>query len=205
MATQSNRLVAVIANRGRAGTPSHTGGIDDLLTGAHTIDEVLVPIRRGVHFVPGSACTHEHREFGVREQAALIWALDAITGQVDVVLIDTAAGLSAEVATLARAAHHLVVVVRDEPATPQHAQALIARLSTEHAIGRFKVLANQTRTLSAGTALYHKFRQGGDGLLNVTVEYAGSVPHDNCVRRALHTQQSLARRPSGECNEYHRP
>jgi MinD-like ATPase involved in chromosome partitioning or flagellar assembly len=120
----------------------HQSGIHDLLTGVRTLDEVLVVGPRGVYLVPGTM--RERSELGVLEQAALIWAIDAMRQRIDVLLIDTAAGHRSEVATFARAAHHVLVVLRDGPASADRTLAFITCLSREHAVHHYKVLASQT-------------------------------------------------------------
>jgi len=168
----------------------HQSGIHDLLTGVRTLDEVLVVGPRGVYLVPGTM--RERSELGVLEQAALIWAIDAMRQRIDVLLIDTAAGHRSEVATFARAAHHVLVVLRDGPASADRTLAFITCLSREHAVHHYKVLASQTPTLSAGAALYHTLQDACDRQLEITLEHAGTVPHDESVQRAIQTHRSVA-------------
>ena len=59
-------------------------------------------------------------------------------------------GLHDSVTTFSQAAHHVVVVVCDEPASITDAYALIKVLSREHGVQRFQILANQTRRSGEG-------------------------------------------------------
>ncbi len=167
------------------------GDISHLLAAERTVDEILVQGPPGVHSIPGCAGINENSTFDVREQAALIWALDTLRRPVDLVLIDTAAGFGTEVATFARAAHHVVVVVGDEPASTDSALKLITSLSRERAVDHFKVLTNRTRTAFAGAERVRKLRRACDQLFDVTLEYVGSVPHDHAVRRAARSRQPV--------------
>ncbi len=71
-------------------------------------------------------------------------------------MVDTAAGLHDSVMTFSQAAHHVVVVVCDEPASITDAYALIKVLSREHGVQRFQILANQTRRSGEGPDLFQK-------------------------------------------------
>jgi flagellar biosynthesis protein FlhG len=166
------------------------GDTSELIAGARTVEEILVAGPPGVHLVPGGACLGKLSEIAILEPAALIWALDAMPQHIDVLLIDTAAGPRAEVVTFARAAHHAIVVVCDEPASTEGALAFITTLSSEHAVDHFKVIASQTRTLSAGAALYSKLRRACDRLPNVILEHAGTVPYEDCVAQAIRAGRS---------------
>lgn len=167
------------------------GDISHLLAAERTVDEILVQGPPGVHSIPGCAGGNENSTFDVREQAALIWALDTLRRPVDLVLIDTAAGFGTEVATFARAAHHIVVVVGGEPVSTDSALKLITSLSRERAADHFRVLTNRTLTAFAGAERVRELRGACDQLLDVTLEYVGSVPHDYSVRRAARSRQPV--------------
>ena len=106
-------------------------------------------------------------------------------------MVDTAAGLSDSVLTFSRAAHHVLIVVCDEPASITDAYALIKVLSREHGVQRFQILANQTRRSGEGPALYDKISRVCDRFLNVTLEFAGSVPYDDYLRKAVQRQTAV--------------
>ena len=93
--------------------------------------------------------------------------------------------------TFSQAAHHVVVVVCDEPASITDAYALIKVLSREHGVQRFQILANQTRRSGEGPALFQKISRVCDRFLNVTLEFAGSVPFDDYLRRAVQRQTAV--------------
>jgi flagellar biosynthesis protein FlhG len=122
------------------------------------------------------------------EHAGIIRAFSDLYHRVEVLVVDTAAGLSDSVTTFSQAAQHVVVVVCDEPASITDAYALIKVLSREHGVQRFQILANQTRRAGEGPALFQKISRVCDRFLNVTLEFAGSVPYDDYLRRAVQRQ-----------------
>jgi len=109
------------------------------------------------------------------EHAGIIRAFSDLYHRVEVLVVDTAAGLSDSVTTFTQAAHHVVVVVCDEPASITDAYALIKVLSREHGVQRFQILANQTRRSGEGPGLFQKIERVCDRFLNVTLEFA--VPY----------------------------
>jgi len=73
------------------------------------------------------------------------------------------------------------VVICDEPASITDAYALIKVLSREHDVQRFQILANQT-AIGRGTRSVPKIARVCDRFLNVSLEFAGSIPFDDYLR-----------------------
>jgi flagellar biosynthesis protein FlhG len=64
-------------------------------------------------------------------------------------------------------------------------------LSRDHGVQRFQVLASQTRRPGEGLQLFQKISRVCDRFLNVTLEFAGSVPFDDYLRRAVQQQTAV--------------
>jgi flagellar biosynthesis protein FlhG len=196
MAAQGREVMLVDADLGLANvdvvlglhTRFHMGHV---LEGRCTLEEAIVTGPRGVQIVPAASGIKRMANLTAQEHAGLIRAFSELYHRVDVLIVDTAAGLSDSVLTFSQAAHHVLIVVCDEPASITDAYALIKVLSREHGVQRFQVLANQTRQSGEGVALYQKIARVCDRFLNVTLEFAGSVPFDDYLRRAVQRQAAV--------------
>jgi flagellar biosynthesis protein FlhG len=162
-----------------------------VLAGECRLQDVIVPGPRGLRLVPAASGIGSMANLGNPEHAGIIHAFSDLTRHLDVLLIDCAAGLSRSVTTFARTAHHLLVVVCDEPASITDAYALIKVMSREHGVGRFSVLANQVRSAGDGQRLYQQIRGVCDRFLDVTLEFAGHVPWDEYLRRSVQARQPV--------------
>ena len=63
-----------------------------------------------------------------------------------------------------------------------------------HSVGyvrRFQILANQTRRSGEGPELFQKIARVCDRFLNVGLEFAGSIPFDDYLRRAVQRQSAV--------------
>jgi flagellar biosynthesis protein FlhG len=165
--------------------------LSHVLSGERSLEEVIVEGPRGIRVVPASSGIRQMANLGPLEHAGLIRAFSDLGQRVDVMLIDTAAGLHDSVLTFARAAHHVLVVVCDEPASLTDAYALIKVMSRDHRVQNFRVLANQTRSPGEGRDLYQKLARVCDRFLDVTLDYAGSIPYDEFLRRAVQRQSAV--------------
>lgn len=163
----------------------------DVLSGEHTIRDILLPGPQGMKVVPASSGMQQMAQLTAQEHAAIIHAFSDLSEQLDVFLIDTAAGISDTVISFVRAAQEVIVVVCDEPSSITDAYALIKILSSEHDVFRVRVVANMTRSSQEGVNLFNKLNGVCDRFLDVSLQYIGDVPFDENVRKAVQKRKAL--------------
>jgi flagellar biosynthesis protein FlhG len=169
-------------------TRFHLGHV---VSGECALEDAIVTGPHGLQIVPAASGIKRMANLSDTEQAGIIRAFSDLYHRVDVMIVDTAAGLHDSVLTFSQAAQHVLVVVCDEPASITDAYALIKVLSREHGVRRFQILANQTRRSGEGPELFQKISRVCDRFLNVTLEFAGSVPFDDYLRRAVQRQSAV--------------
>ena len=163
----------------------------DVLEGHATLAEVVVPGPSGLRIVPAASGTQAMVQLGPREHAGLISAFSEIAHQMDVLIVDTAAGISDEVISFLLAAQEIIVVVCNEPTSITDAYALIKVLNSQYGVKRVRVLANMVRSQQEGKSVFAKLVTVTERFLEVTLEYAGWIPFDEHVRRAVQRQRSV--------------
>ncbi|HEY2685341.1 MAG TPA: MinD/ParA family protein [Steroidobacteraceae bacterium] len=169
-------------------TRFHLGHV---IQGQCKLEDAIVTGPHGLQVVPAASGVKRMANLAPSETAGLIRAFSDLYHRVEVLIVDTAAGLHDSVITFSQAAQHVLVVVCDEPASITDAYALIKVLSREHGVQKFQILANQTRKSGEGPALFQKIHRVCDRFLNVTLEFAGSVPYDDYLRRAVQRQTAV--------------
>jgi len=169
-------------------TRFHLGHV---LRGECELQDAIITAPHGLQIVPAASGITPMANLSATEHAGIIRAFSDLYHRVDILVVDTAAGLHHSVTTFSQAAHHVLVVVCDEPASITDAYALIKVLSREHGVTRFQILANQTRRSGEGPDLFQKIARVCDRFLNVTLEFAGSVPFDDYLRRAVQRQSAV--------------
>jgi flagellar biosynthesis protein FlhG len=151
----------------------------------------MVEVPQGFHLIPAAAGAADLAQMGAAEHLGLVRAFSGLATRLDVMIVDTAAGLSHSVMQFSQAAQHVMVVICDEPASITDAYALIKVLSRNHGVERFRVLANQIRTPGGGRGLFQRFERVASRFLDVTLEYAGEIPDDDCLRRSVRGQRPV--------------
>jgi len=166
--------------------------LSHVLSGECSLEEILVDGPAGVRIIPASSGIQRMAELSPAEHAGMIRAFSELSSEVDVLLVDTAAGISDSVVSFSKAAQEVIVVVCDEPASITDAYALIKLLNKEHNVRRFRVLANMAHSPQEGRELFAKIVRVTDRFLeDVVLDFMGSVPYDEYLRKAVQKQRPV--------------
>ena len=168
-----------------------TYNLSHVMSGERSLEEVIIPGPSGLKIVPASSGVQAMADLGVAGHAGIIRAFSELGQNLDVLIIDTAAGISDSVISFCRASQEVIVVVCDEPASITDAYALIKVLSRDYGLSRFRVLANMARSIQEGRALYEKIARVTDRFLDVALDYLGMVPFDEYLRKAVQKQRAV--------------
>jgi flagellar biosynthesis protein FlhG len=170
-------------------SPRHT--MAHVVSGERTLEEIILESSEGVQVVPGASGVAEMANLSAAGHLNLVQAFSTLSNRVDVMIVDTSAGISHSVVQFTQAAQHVLLVVCDEPASMTDAYALVKVLSRNHGVMRFNVLANMVRSPGEGEGLFQKLQRVTGRFLDVTLEYTGEIPEDAYLRRAIREQRPV--------------
>ena len=167
--------------------------LSHVINGERTLEEVIIDGPEGLKIIPAASGTQMMSELSPDQHAGIIRAFSELSLPIDVLVVDTAAGISDSVISFTRASHEILVVVCNEPTSLTDAYALIKVLSEEHGVRRFNVLANMVRTPKEGLSLFAKLSRVTEHYLDITLDYLGAVPFDEYLVKAVKKQQAVTR------------
>ena len=165
--------------------------LQHVISGEKSLDDIIIEGPAGIHIVPASSGVEQMAELTALQHASLITAFSELKHPLDVLIVDTAAGIADGVVSFAKASQEVIVVVCDEPTSLTDAYALIKVLSTRHGIRKFQILANMVQDDAQGLALFEKLLNTTDRFLEVGLKYLGAVPFDQQLRKAVQNQQPV--------------
>ena len=167
--------------------------IHDVLQLRKTLPEVLAEGPDGLKILPASSGIPELSDLDEYQKMFLLNELDNYTESIDVVLIDTGAGISRNVLFFNIAAQERLVVANNEPTSITDAYALIKVLVTQHNERRFKLLVNGLSNAKEAEAVYRTLLKVAERFLgrDISLEYLGYIPHDDSVPKAVLKQQPV--------------
>jgi flagellar biosynthesis protein FlhG len=111
--------------------------------------------------------------------------------QYDYLLIDTAPGISDNVLYFNAAAQVSMVVITPDPTSLADSYALIKTLNKEYRETRFAIVCNQVRDEAEGMMLFQKFSEIVSRFLYIGLDYVGSQPTDNLIKKSLQNQRLI--------------
>lgn len=125
-------------------------------------------------------------------QIRLLERLGQLEGSIDILLLDTAAGISSNVLSLLLAADETIVVTVPEPTAITDAYAVIKVLSRHRADPCAGILLNMVEGASQAEELFGQLRRVIRHFLQVEVGFVGHVLRDECVGRAVCEQKPFS-------------
>ena len=170
--------------------PRHT--IEDVLIGTHTLAEIMLTGPAGVHVLPASSGVPRLTSLTESQQVMIQEQLADLAAAMDVLLIDTGAGISPNVTFFASAADETLVIISPEPTSLTDAYALIKVLARQYRERRFKVLVNQAKSPREASEVFGKLDVAVDRFLHVAVELVGAIPDDDYVHMAVMQQKTVS-------------
>ncbi len=165
--------------------------LSQVLLGRMGLEDILVEGPAGISIVPAASGIARMADLAPAEHIGIIRAFSELDRPIDVLIVDTAAGLHESVLSFCRAVQEVLVVVCDEPASITDAYALIKVLSRDYGLRRVRVVANMVRRTDEGRLLFHKLAAVCDRFLDVTLDYLGAIPHDDYLRKAVQRQKAV--------------
>jgi len=196
MALENKQVMILDADLGLANVDVMLGlhpayNLSHVLSGERLLEEIVVSGPKGIKIVPGASGIQRMAALSPAEHAGLIRSFSELSYDLDIMLIDTSAGITDSVVTFSRAAQEVIVVLCDEPASITDAYALIKLLSRDYGVQRFRIVANMVHGATEGRELYEKFARVTERFLDVALDFAGAVPHDDSLRKAIQAQRAL--------------
>ncbi|WP_269619068.1 MinD/ParA family protein [Zhongshania sp. BJYM1] len=162
--------------------------IEQVLDGSCSLQDIMLTGPAGIKIIPASSGTRRLSMLSSLEHAGLIRAFSDISNQLDVLVVDTAAGISDSVVNFLSAAHEVLMVVCNEPSSITDAYALIKLLNRDFGRSRFRIVANMVADEHEGRQLFDSLSAVCGRFLDVALIYAGTVPFDTALRESVRQQ-----------------
>ncbi|WP_349431687.1 MinD/ParA family protein [Methylomarinum sp. Ch1-1] len=196
LAKMGRRVALLDADMGLANVDILLGlspkfNLSHVLKGEKTLNEIMLTAPGGLRVIPGASGIQHMSELSTIEQAGVIRAFSEIDKELDVLIVDTAAGISASVVNFARACQEIIVVVCDEPTSLTDAYAYIKLLNRDYGLNNFHVITNMVQSFQHGQNLFTKLTKVTDRYLDVNLQFVGAIPMDDYLRKSVQKQSPV--------------
>jgi flagellar biosynthesis protein FlhG len=163
--------------------------LSHVIMGERSIEEVIISGPRNMQILPASSGIQELTNLSQNQKIKLLTEIDELISSVDILLIDTAAGISSNVMDFSVSAHEIIVVVSPEPTSITDAYALMKVLSLKYSEKRCYLLTNLVVNAAEGKEVYRQLNLVTNKFLDINIDYLGYVVFDEKVPRCLKNQK----------------
>jgi flagellar biosynthesis protein FlhG len=172
--------------------PKHN--IEEIINGEKELSEIILRGPEGVAIIPAGSGVQDLTQLSEGQKMHLLNEFDGLNNMFDLLLVDTAAGISSNVMYFNLAAEERIVVVTPEPTSITDAYALIKVMFHQHGIKNFFLLLNMVPDENAAKSVYrHLSTVVAQFMGGISLDYVGYIPTD------AHLRESVTRRKPVVC------
>jgi flagellar biosynthesis protein FlhG len=165
--------------------------LSHVLSGRRTLEEIIQLGPCGVEVICGGSASEEIANISHFQRQMLVDELDKLQHRSDMILIDTGAGIHAQVLAFCMTADHTLVVTTPEPTAMTDAYAMVKVLAGKKYAGRISLLVNMAETMAEGRKTYRQISETAARFLNTAVYDAGVICRDEMVGKAVRQRQPV--------------
>ncbi len=156
-----------------------------VLSGETSVRDTLVPTPFGVTLLSGCTGVRHISDLEQAERDFLVQGFQDLGRSFDVVIFDTAAGISKNVVQFAAISDEVLVITIPEPTAMTDAYAVIKAVAREKGRGRIRLIVNQCRDAREAGRVFERIRMVAQKFLSLEVDGLGFVPTDQRVSHAI--------------------
>lgn len=166
--------------------------LSHVIEGKKQLSEIIVSGPGNLKILPASSGVQELTKLTSSQKMTVFNDLHTLLSNYDIVLIDTAAGISSNVLYFNASANEIMVVVTPEPTSITDAYALIKILSVKYQEKHFRLLVNLAKNKREADDVSRQLCLVANRFLDVSIEYFGSVLIDDNVKIGVRKQKIVS-------------
>ncbi|MEM7220555.1 MAG: MinD/ParA family protein [Pseudomonadota bacterium] len=163
----------------------------EVIEGELSLAEVVLQGPCGLSVVPAGTGRPELATLSPLVHAGLIRSFSELAADMDVLVVDTAAGIAPEVLNFLIAAREVLLVVTPEPTSINDAFGLLRVLSEQFGVQRASVVTNMVRSDNEARDAFLKLEGVCGRFLDLSLRHVADIPLDESVRRAVRRQSPV--------------
>ena len=159
--------------------------LSHVINGERTLQEVLLTGPGGLKVIAGGSGVEELADIEQHQLDRFIDSITELDESLDLLLIDTGAGISRTVLSFALASDEVLVVATPDPTSLTDAYGLIKVLAMRNHHAVLQVIVNMCDDDRSGREVFSRLYSVSRRFLSRELSFAGYVPRDPMVQRAV--------------------
>ena len=166
------------------------------------MSEIIIDTEYGIKLIVGASGFSKIANMGETERDEFIKEMYTLS-DVDIIIIDTSAGVSKNVLSFVAAADEVVIVKTSEPTAITDAYGIIKVIATEveNMNLNLKMIVNRVDSAAEGKKIADHMIKIAAQFLNLKIEYLGFIYNDQAVTKAVLKQKPfIIAEPNGKAS-----
>ncbi len=163
-----------------------------VVDGHKKLSDIIVNGPGQLKILPASSGIQKLTQLTPSQKLTIFNELNHLMDKFDIILIDTAAGISSNVLYFNASANEIMVVVTPEPTSITDAYALMKILSVKYQEKHFRLLVNLAKKYDEADEISRQLCLVANRFLDVSIEYFGNVLLDNNVKIGVRKQKVVS-------------
>ena len=166
--------------------------ISHVIRGEKSMAEIIEEGPGQMKILPAASGIQELTQLTHEQKMQVFTDLDRLIDDMDLLLIDTAAGISSNVMDFNVMAHEIMVVVSPEPTSITDAYALMKVLSLKYSEKSCKLVVNMAASPKEAQDVFRQLELVTDRFLDIHIDYLGCVLRDDKLTRSVKQQRLVS-------------
>ena len=171
--------------------PEYT--LQDVIEGRKQMKDIILQGPDGIKFVPASSGIEELTSLSEKQKEALFKGFCDLDEELDIVIVDTGAGISSNVLSFVLASNEILLITTPEPTAITDAYAMIKALSRKKKDLNIKLLVNLSNSREEAELTMKKIASVTHRFLNINVQYLGYLLQDPNIPIAARLQRTFVK------------
>lgn len=171
--------------------PEYT--LQDVIEGRKQMKDIILHGPDGIQFVPASSGVEELTSLNENQKEMLFKGFCGLDEELDIVIVDTGAGISSNVLSFVLAANEILLITTPEPTAITDAYAMIKALSRKKKDLNIKLMVNLSNSREEAELTMKKIASVTRRFLNINVQYLGYLLQDPNIPIATRRQKSFVK------------
>ncbi len=168
--------------------PDHS--IYEVICGKRKLKEVVITTNFGLDIIAGANGISQLADINHDQRAVFLHQLGELQGY-DFMLIDTGAGIGANVISMALASDEILVVTTPEPTSVTDAYAMIKSIIVHDPHKNIRLLVNRAPSALEAKRVADRLKSISSRFLSASIESLGFVFEENLVQKSVRNQRPL--------------
>ncbi|MFZ8831014.1 MAG: MinD/ParA family protein [Thermodesulfobacteriaceae bacterium] len=165
-----------------------------VLSGDLTLKDIIYRTEYKFDFIPAGSGVSELTQLSPAQKVQLKSQLEEALKPYDILLFDLSAGISDNVLFFNQLAEERILICTTEPTSLADAYAILKVSHQKLRLSNFNLVVNMVKSDEEAKQIYRRLLYVVERFLpELSLNYLGAIPYDECVKRAIKSQIPFAK------------